>query len=923
MNDCLKEKVHSAFCEPFVGNMVFSNDEMEELYSYVNHVLRQFINTRGSTLSSMFDEYMFVAMVNACKEWNSEEETFFGYIYRKLLGSDEGTQKVYNYITEMLSRLSSGKNSIFYLDCYKKKYYATTIGHALAPKQSTDSFFELCWQIYCNDMDQSFFHNDPIFKLLASQLHSKFLGNEDEEKDIQFGSVVYSFRAGIKGVAIKYPEKMETLLRNTIELIHKLFNGESIEHNKYLNLLAEKWWKNKEETLGIQKNKRTEAKEKIVSDYSSITCKYCLTDQIELTIPAFRLLSNMDQNPQLDIFCGDELVYSKSIDTKGSGIIMSAKASSISINDIVLQTENLELRVVINHAGKVIYDSQKTLYRTFVLFKNDREIFAQDCQPGNYSLYTISMEQFCQYPNAINYLGNCIYTLSVEDGEVLQTEKQTIFFASEKKRHDIWIKADKCSDVSFVLGQEEFSVVNGDLFIQVEKEINARDYGVRYGDVVFNLTDFECEDKGNYLSYPITSIVNVGEPQSISVFKYSDGKIVAMLNIIKFKNINITYDKTFYYDTVDIGTVVFKTDKYNETTTFSIDDEDVTIKFNGGILRFYPPILSWRIDNGKWNSRFIEKPIWYETITNSSIIEFKLPSGIVGKLLLTNNRVVEECGKTGNAFKIGQTIHSLVGGSYSRKEVTVVYRFDECVSGDEHGTLIPIACFGLKEKLISLPLVLSNQRLLWQPSEQYVGSEKSLFELTISDNNGTENKLELDLTPKMVNIEPIEDGYYQVSVNLIKKGFITTKEELWRETVCVGDEREFRFKHKAIKVSNVMLYGANSATMIKTFYVGSLHFLCEQDGSVFYSGSVYVIDRYGKKIYLNTMPNDYGAFEKINPVRLEMRTARSFWMVWGLNKEDVSDFQSQFTLNNDNKICNSDKYVRGIDFYFIDKVDEE
>lgn len=120
-----------------------------------------------------------------------------------------------------------------------------------------------------------------------------------------------------------------------------------------------------------------------------------------------------------------------------------------------------------------------------------------------------------------------------------------------------------------------------------------------------------------------------------------------------------------------------------------------------------------------------------------------------------------------------------------------------------------------------------------------------------------------------------------------------------------------------------MLSGLNSATKIKTFYIGSLHFICEQDGSVFYSGSIYIIDRYGRKIYLNTMPNDYGVFEHINPVRLEMRTDKSFWMVWGLNKENISDFQAEFTLSSDDKICNSDKVTRGIDFYYIDKVGEE
>lgn len=920
MNAITIEKIENAFEEQCVGNMVFSNEELEELYSYVNQTLRQFVNERGASLNSLFDKYMFVAMVNACKEWNSEEDTFFGHIYRKLLGSDDGNQKVYNYITEMLSRLSRGENGIFYLDCYKKKYYATTIAHALAPKQSTDSFFELCWQIYCNDMDQSFSQGDSIFTLLATQLQAKFLGSEDEEKDVQFGSVVYSFRAGIKGIAIKYPNRMESLLRDTIELVHKLFNGESIEHNKYLNLLAEKWWKSKEETLGAQKKRKVSSKEKVVSDYSAIACKYVLEDQAILSIPAFRLLSNMDERPQLEIYCGSDLAYSNPIDTKGSGIIMSAKTSSIKLDDIVSQSGNLMLRVQIKHAGEIIFDSQKALYRTHILFKNDREIFAQDCQPGNYSLYAFSMEQFGQYPKAINYLGNHIFTLCADDGDVLQTEKQTVFFSSEKKRHDIWLQVDKCADISFVLGQDEYSVVDGELFVQVQNEVNPRDYGVRYDNVVFNLADFDSEDEGDYTSYPITSIINVGEPQSIRIFKYSDGKILASMNVIKFNNIQISYDKPFYYDNDATGTIEFNTDKYHEATDFSIDDDDVTIRLNGGLLYFKPPILRWRIGEGNWNSHFLEKPVWYETITNSSIIEFCLPSNVVGKLYLTNGQAVEECGKSTNEFKIGQTIHALAG---SNKEITVFYRMNEDTNRNHQTSLIPIVTFCLEEKMSATPLVLSNQRLFWNPESVFIGNEKTNFEVTISNTNGYIATYELDCVSKFVSIPPIEDDYYRITVDLIKKGFLTTKENIWDETVCVGDERELRFRNKCISVSNVMLSGISRETTIRPFYVDTLHFIGEQDGNVFYSGSVFIVDRYGRKIYLNTMKNDYGEFEHINPVRLEMRTDKSFWMVWGLSKEDINDFQAEFTLSDDNKICNSDKGVRAIDFYLIDKVGKE
>ena len=63
----------------------------------------------------------------------------------------------------------------------------------------------------------------------------------------------------------------------------------------------------------------------------------------------------------------------------------------------------------------------------------------------------------------------------------------------------------------------------------------------------------------------------------------------------------------------------------------------------------------------------------------------------------------------------------------------------------------------------------------------------------------------------------------------------------------------------------------------------------------------------GKKVYLHSMKNDYGAFEKTNPVRIELRTNRTCWIVAGLNVNDMDDFLGELFLDQFSQVSNMGK----------------
>ena len=234
MEDELKSKISTAMSNTFVGNFIFSQDELTVLYDDIGYKLRSLATKRGNVLSQVDYDELFVVLVNLAKEWDSDENAFFEYIYKKLLGTSMSTGKIYNQIILAINNLAR-RNKIFLLNSFIKKYYATICSHAFAPKSSTESFFDMCWEIYCNDLDQQYEENDPTFELIANALNNRFVGMAEENDNLQIGSQVYSFRAGIKGLAIDQKPLMVKLIETVIKTIDAIFNSSPIDLNLYIS----------------------------------------------------------------------------------------------------------------------------------------------------------------------------------------------------------------------------------------------------------------------------------------------------------------------------------------------------------------------------------------------------------------------------------------------------------------------------------------------------------------------------------------------------------------------------------------------------------------------------------------------------------------------------------------------------------------
>ena len=917
MNQELQKKIENAMNETFVGNYIFTDDEMSEMIEELSRSFSYVCNTWGAILSPIQYNLTFVVLVNLTKQWNSNEDTWLDFLYKKLLGrkslENEPIGKAYKIIKDVYESLTAG-NKIFYFECFTKKYYATITSHAMASKETFFSFFDMCWRIYCDDLNQEYVKNDRAFTLIAQSLKNKLSGIIEENEDLKIGSHAYALRASITGLIKDRPEIFISLIDDTICSINTLFNSEPITKDTYLHLLIIEWWSIKEDSFGQERKCRKFAKEKIITDYAQIKARYIIEDgDVKLHIPSFRLLSEFTCEPIVEIQSNGILIFSQDMYTSGSGILMGTKPFDISLK--ALHTLDLNnINVKITHSGKVLYDSKDTLKRDFILLNDKKEIVAQDCLPDNYYLYINDFRELTRYPDDIQRISNNIFSIKAIEGEVLQGKTKTVFFINEKTSRELYLFAREMKDILFRLNGEDYKIIDGDLYVDISDSIGAKAFGVRYNDASFRLTDFESIELEGRHRFNISSLLDVGEVQRISIFKYSDNTIVAALNLVKFNNIKIEFDKPYYYGKNIYGTVKFKTDKYDVLLDFDASLNELYIPIADGEVIIYPPTIRWKIDDELWKCVSLDSPVWYKKHNNSSVLQIQVPKEIIYTVGLGNNFLNET--EKSSEYNLGKLLFSL-------KETETIEELPLFIKIDKE--LLLLESIVIKEKFIDDPITVNSleKKVYWNP-EYFIGDEKSNFEIKLYREDKLLVSVSCDNSKKRIYSLTVDDDYYELEVNYLPKGFIKKTVSCLRKKCVFGNEKSIRFKNKMLILQQAILLDSAEVENIRPLYINKLMYLGEYEGSDVYSGELFFTNyNNGLRTSIKFIRDEKGQNVQINPLRIELRTNRTCYIGYGLIKYGNNfDYDSEFTLDNNGKISVSMKTNgrknRSIDYFIME-----
>ena len=918
----ITQKIESLFKNKFLGNSLLLNDEEKSiLYEYVGDILRNISDSWGEDIRISDYRAVVVALVELTKEWNSDEDAWMDYIASRLLGRcSQIAGKRYNQICKCIDTLNSW-DQMFVFKCFQKKYYTSICSHAFSPKKSTFSFLDMCWEIYCKDLFQQYDKNDEILNLIASSLNKKISNSKKDDEDIQLGSKVYGFRAGIKGLAIEKQDLLKELLDEAFETMNHLTNDEPIKVETYFASLIKEWWDAKASELGTQTRRDRTKHEFIASDPSQIKAKYALIDGCaKLHISSFRLIENFDYEPYIEIKVNGKQVKAGFIPTMGSGIILTAKSLEYDLDQFNF-SGTLNIEVEITHCGKTIFHSKNSLKREFILFAGNRESNSQSLIPGTYFLYAPKIGNMTVPEDIQRAYGKNLYSVFAHEGEVIRSSERIIFFESERSDRNLYFYANERNDADYRQDGEIYKIIDGDVYLDTEPSLDISDIGLRLNERIVKLSTLSSFDFNGKRRFGVSYDLEFGKPIRISAFRYSDNHILASMTVIKFKNISITYDKEIYYGDNLIGNVIFKTERYRFENKIDVSLEENTMPFNEGEIILNPPVLRWKIDDREWQIK-PSKAIYFKEITNSSLLDIDVPLGFDYIVALSHraNNLLERT-SDGKHYKLGQTIYST--NETLIDETTLFVRLNDC--------FYELARIALKSKFLVDPITVdsNNFSISWKP-DSFVGDKNlSSIKIKIISKEGSidfEQALSLEASMTF-HVDSLEEGYYDVQISGTSDGFLRKEEQLFKKEYLFGNLKSIRFKNKILKVNRAVTFEdtKNKAQIIqiRPFYISDIRFITEKDGFDVYSGNLFLYSSVsGKRSYTN-MRDENNVWHRINPLKIELKTLASAYLGYGLDLDDPDlEYDGEFAVDYDGKTTISNRGARGVDFYLFEVLEE-
>lgn len=889
-----------------IGNKDFSEDEYAFMVDYV------------SMLSDHFDKdsnkLIFATLVEIAKRWkdsdivdeSDENLGFWNFIFKTLTGTEEFNQKLYSAFIGVISEIGTQNN----IPIVKtgKKYYATLMMHSFTPKNSIFSFFDLCYTAFKKDLDFGFTSDDEWYcEKVASAMRTVLAGGYREDKKVSIGSSAYSIKIGLRSFALddNLSDDFIELIKDTFYQINKLFNREKIDESTRLKRYIVEWWKNKTESEKESDN--TILKKRIATvSKQNIVAKYIREDQdVLLCIPSIRL---EDENSKLilTIFVNGNTLLSEDIRTKRGELVVTTKQLEKNLNDLLEGYEPINIQVKITENEAILYDSKETLNREFILFDGEKEIFSQINRPTNYFVYSKNIDALKCVPDELTTFGRNLYNIYPNAGESLIGNIKQIFFVDKTKTSSLGKAAcliGSVADVEWVLDDISCIVYKNAVKLMIPQNYNLKALELKIDNKRYKLQELNYERiEFNCYQFGLKSLGLISEyyPTEISLYSYEKEKELLIENIIVLPELDIQFNNSFYYGNIERKIIVNCNNKTMELS-WNKQDNEVICPVNDGVLVVKVPCLKWRINNDEWHNEPINKKIWYkDLLNNGDLLEIDYPKGnetvsILGK---ADGKLFEIAKNQNGKFEIGRAIYA------NENYTNISVRFSDA---KKQFDLLSTAT---KEHFIDNPLIHNNGKVYWDVENTFVGSSDNNFLLDIGGKDVFRNRI--DSKNKEI-LSDIKDDIYKITVKIKDKN-IFSKDEKWNTiyegSLTIGKPEKFRFKKKYICIESVnTAFSAdiekNWIIPRKDYIIRDLEYLEIQDGEQiigYYIGRLKIARQ--DNSFIDYLENEKGEKDRINPVRIELRSNNSFWLVAGYDK-DNDEFLGELIFDNARReLCN-------------------
>ena len=917
------QKIENVFAKhKLIGNKDFSEDEYAFMVDYV------------SELTDPFDKdsykLIFTTLVEIAKRWkdadiveeSDENLGFWSFIFKTLTGKEEFNQKLYSAFTNVISEMDTLNN----IPIVKtgKKYYATLMMHSFTPKNSIFSFFELCYNVFKKDLDFGFTNDDEwICEKVASEMRTVLGGGYHEDKKVSIGSSAYSIKIGLRSFALdnNLSEDFIEFIKDTFYQINKLFNREKISEENRLRRYIVEWWENKKQT---EKAFNDQNQKKRISTVSkrNIGAKYIRNnDKVFLCIPSIRL-DDSNNIMSLSVYVNGKLSYSEEMRTKRGELVIATKSIELELNELLKYSNEINLKVEIQENGIIIFDSEKgkttSLYREFILFEDEKEVESQFNIPTNYFVYSKNIDGLKNTPQDLTTYGTNIYNIYPTVGESLTGKTRQVFFVDKakvaKSSNTVCLVGD-LHDIEWVLDEFHCFVYKDSVKLIVPENSNLKALELKIDNKPYKLDALDyvrLENNAYMFGLLKLGLLKPNEPTEISLYSYEKEERVLTEMLIVLPTLQIKFSKSIFYGNSERKITVCN-DEINDDFSWNNQDKEIKCPLKDGILLIKIPYLKWQIGKNGWNNEPINRKLWYKDfIQNGDLLEINNPleNEVIKVFYEIESHIVEIPINQSGKFEIGRVIYANQG----KKDITVY-----CTNETTKYNLFTIST---KEHFIENPLRYNNGTVIWDVENTFVGDKDNDFFIIAKANGKDKKSIRKKVGSTNIEFGNFEEDIYEIIVKIKDKNPLFYEEKyntIFEGKLIVGKKEQFRFKNKRIKLLSANCFNNKPFEWIRftpRYFIEDLQYV-EEEGSVFYKGNLCVMDQNGETRILDTMLNEKGGYDKINPVRIELRDNSTLWLVGGYVGEN--DFIGNLFYDKWNlEICNiqkSDDQYEEINFY--------
>ncbi len=792
-----------------VGNARFTEEEYQLMLNF----------TRRSVLWRETDELNFVVLVEIAKRWrkgegsDGDEIGFWEYVFSELnLYYDQ--QRYIDY-TDMIRRMGRQKKII--IANTAKRYYATLMMHAFAPRKSIFAFLELIYNVYRHDLDFNYTEADvTICDLIYDSFCELILNMRNGEDSLSIGSASYNVKIGLRCLALAYDTKdvFIELVNSALLHIHSLYHKREILPGNYFEELLIDWW---------QKRDKDPLEHKIGSGTdpavtkNTITVKFMrLDERVVLRIPPIRIKINDQSIITVSIYKGeDELPdFTEELKTKVGELICTSLQQEIDLNKILLNETFINFKIEISTPEEVIFSKKFDL--EFILFGEKNEILSNVNRPDNYFVYAPFIEKLLVPADISTYAKN-LYNIYPHDGEMLSGQKRSVFFlnAQENSKKEKITLLGNLHNCVWVINDKRYEVFSGHINLLVSNHDSINGFELFVNNKGILLSQLECIQAESQRVYDIGKLFDENIPYEIYLYSHVLQKELFRIKLVYFKDFNIKFNQNLFYGE-DIKKLTILENGNVQELTWENHQDQIEVEIRNGKLIIDIPYLRWCIDDFEWNNAPLTGMVWYKDLFhNGSLLDVSVPYGNedIQIFAMLANQIVEVKKNLNGKFEIGRCIFA----NEDKKLITFGIKMQHALQSVK---LFEVAT---QEHFWDEPLIVRGDKIIFH-LQNFIGSSSRIFKITLTKIGQEPICTSSD---KLIDgiIPNIAEGIYWVNITSQSGGLFFKKEQVfWEGEFTFGDKDRLQLANMLYKISplNGQALSDSWKMVVSGYYVSNL-----------------------------------------------------------------------------------------------------